>query len=125
MKVKSGGFIGERLINESAEVSEGKRALDLFCGTKSVTRTLNELGYTVTTLHVRPECEADFTVDIRSWKYWKTCRPVDFEIIWAIIPCTEFSQALTTRDRDLRTADSIARRTLKIIRWLKPKQFFY
>ncbi len=90
-----------------------------------MTRTLEELAYAVTTLDVRPECKADFTVDIRSWKYWTTCRPGDFEILWASIPCTEFSQALTTRDRDLRTADSIARRTLKIIRWLKPNAIFH
>jgi site-specific DNA-cytosine methylase len=105
-------------------VSERKRALDLFCGTKSVTRTLEELGYAVTTFDVRPEFKANFTVDIRKWKYWTTCRPGDFEVIWASIHCTKFIQALTTRDRDLRTADSIARRTLKIIRWLKPKKFF-
>ncbi len=55
--------------NESAEVSERKEALDLFCGTKLVTRTLEKLGYAVTTLDVRPECKAHFTVDIRSWKY--------------------------------------------------------
>ncbi len=96
----------------------------MFCRTKSVTRILEELGNAVTTLDVRPECKADFTVDIRIWKYWTKCHPGDFEIIWVIIPCTEFSQALTMRNRDLRTAVSIARRTFKIIRWLKPKKFF-
>ncbi len=69
VKVELGGFIGERSRNENAEVSERKRALDLFCGTKSVTRTLEELGFAVTTFDVRPECKADFTVDIRNWKY--------------------------------------------------------
>ncbi len=56
-----------------------KRALDLFCGTKSVIRTLEELGYEVTTLDVRPECKADYTIDIRKWKYWTTCRGNDAE----------------------------------------------
>ncbi len=86
------------MINESAEMSERKRVLYLFYGTKSVTRTLEELGYAVTTLDGRPDCKADFTVDIRSLKYWTTCRQGDFKIIWASILCTVFSQALTTRD---------------------------
>ena len=76
------------------------------------------------TLDIRRECQADFVVDIRKWPYWKFYDPGYFDIIWASIPCTEFSQALTTRERNLRMADSIARRTLNIIRWLSPKKFF-
>ena len=106
----------------SSEVNS--KALDLFCGTKSVTRTLEGLGYEVVTLDIRRECQADFVVDIRKWPYWKFYDPGYFDIIWASIPCTEFSQALTTRERNLRMADSIARRTLNIIRWLSPKKFF-
>ena len=45
------------------------KALDLFCGTKSVTRTLEDLGYEVVTLDIRRECQADFVVDIRKWPY--------------------------------------------------------
>ena len=109
---------------EIRETNKKPKALDLFCGTKSVSRALEDLGYEVVTLDVRPECQATYTVDIRNWRFWEFCEPGEFEIVWASIPCTEFSQALTTRQRDLSTADSIARRTLKIIRWLNPKKYF-
>ena len=89
---------------------ERPRALDLFCGTKSVTRTLEDIGYEVVNLDNRKECQATFTVDIRKWDYKKICKPGEFALIFASIPCTEFSQALTTRERDLKTADSIAKK---------------
>ena len=40
------------------------------------------------------------------------------------ITCTEFSQALSTRERDLSTADAIAKKTFEIIEWLKPRKYF-
>ena len=76
------------------------------------------------TLDVRPECKATYTVDIRKWHFWRFCEQGKFELVCASISCTEFSQALTTRQRDLGTADSIARRNLKIIRWLNPRKYF-
>ena len=85
------------------------KALDLFCGTNSVTRALEDLGYEVVTLDIRQECQADFVVDIRTWQYKRFYDPGYFDVIWASIPCTEFSQALTTRERNMRMAYSIAR----------------
>ena len=82
------------------------------------------MGYEVMNLENRKECQATFTVDIRKWDYKKICKPGEFALIFASIPCTEFSQALTTRERDLKTADSIAKKTLEIIQWLKPEKYF-
>ncbi len=65
-----------------------------------------------------------FTVDIRDWDYKKVCNPGEFALIFASIPCTEFSQAFPTRERDLSTADEIAKKTLEIIEWLKPEIYF-
>jgi site-specific DNA-cytosine methylase len=85
---------------------------------------LEDLGYEVLNLDNRKECQATFTVDIRDWDYKKVCNPGEFALIFASIPCTEFSQALTTRERDLSTADAIAKKTLEIIEWLKPEKYF-
>ena len=69
-----------------------QRALDLFSGTGSVTKVLQEVGYRVTSLDFLAKYNADLAVDILEWQYWRI-PPGTFEIITASPPCTEFSQA--------------------------------
>ncbi len=115
---------GKKAENSKKEVQDKPRALDLFCGTKSVAKTLEDLGYEVINLDNRKECHATFTVDIRDWDYKKVCNPGIFALIFASIPCAEFSQAFTTRKRDLSTTNAIAKKTLEIIEWLRPEKYF-
>jgi site-specific DNA-cytosine methylase len=111
-------------VTEKVTQKQKKRALDLFCGTKSVTRALEDLGFEVVTLDIRKSCAPTYATDILEWDYKKCCHQHEFEVVFASVPCTEFSKALTTRPRDLKLADKIARKTLEIISWLQPEKYF-
>jgi hypothetical protein len=98
------------------------RLLELFSGTGSVGRAFRRAGYEVVSLDVDPRAKPTICVDVLEW----VCPypPGHFDVIHASPPCTEFSQAKTRGARDLETADAIARRTLELIRYLKPRVFF-
>ena len=94
-------------------------ALDLFSGTNSVTEALRGLGYQVVTLDSDPKTCPDICVDILQWDY-RSLKPGEFDVIFAAVPCTEYSMALTTRPRNLPLADAVVRRTLEVISFLRP-----
>ena len=81
-------------------------ALDLFCGTKSVSEALRGIGYQVVTLDSNPKTCSDICVDILQWDY-RSLKPGKFDVIFAAVPCTEYSMALATRPRDLPLADAV------------------
>ena len=95
------------------------RLLELFSGTKSVGKVADTLGYEVTSLDLK---HADINTDILNWDY-KTYEPKHFDVIWASPPCTEYSRALTTRTRNISSANQIVLKTLEIINYLKPKYY--
>ena len=97
-----------------------KRALDLFSGIGSATRVLQHHGYQVTTLDMDPKCQADITIDIRNWSPEEFAAGY-FYVVVACPPCTEYSQAMTKRQRRLEEADSIIKKTLEVIQYLKPR----
>ena len=104
-------------------VDKPRLALDLFCGTGSVGRELEALGYHVISLDNDHKRGATFTCDVRDWEYWRY--PVGyFDVIFASPPCTEFSQAKTTGIRDLKKADELVRRTLEIVEYFQPTKWF-
>ena len=74
------------------------KLLDLFSGTKSVTKQAIELGIDVTCLD--RDLEADIKTDIMEWNY-REYEPHNFDILWASPPCTEYSIAKTTGIRDI------------------------
>ena len=65
----------------------------------------------------------DIVADVLSWNY-RGLPQGHFDVVFAAPPCTEYSQAMTGRPRNLEKADAIVRRTLEIIQYLKPKQWF-
>ena len=81
-------------------------ALDLFNGTKYVARALQLMGYEVVALDKEMKWQPDICVDVLQWEFY-LLQPGQFQVIFASPPCTEYSQALTTRPRDLKTADSL------------------
>ena len=81
-------------------------ALDLFSGTGSVSRT--EGNWVLRSeRRLGSKWHADVVVDVRKWKYWEQSSPGDFELVAASPPCTEYSSAMTIRDRQLKEADSV------------------
>ena len=96
-------------------------ALDLFCGTKSLTNRLTELGYRVVSVDNRTATEPTFCVDILTWRYWEFFRPGEFEVIGASPPCTEYSQAKTIMTRDLEGTDLLVKKAFEIIAYFNPK----
>ena len=83
----------------------GGRALDLFSGSGVVGRTLENFGFEITSLDSDKNCKPDLCTDILDWDYKKLPHG-HFRLIAAGIPCTEYSQAKTTAERDLHRADS-------------------
>ena len=100
-----------------------RRLLDLFSGTGSLAAVFRQHGYAVTTVDVDAKMKPDIVADVLSWNY-RGLPQGHFDVVFAAPPCTEYSQAMTGRPRNLEKADAIVRRTLEIIQYLKPKQWF-
>ena len=81
------------------------------------------MGYQVVSLDSDPKTNPDICEDIMEWKY-QNLKPGELDVIFAAVPCTEYSMALTTRPRVLQKADEVVKRTLEVIQILKPKKWF-
>ena len=98
--------------------------LDLCCGSKSFAKACALVGLTCITVDNDPVTEPDFCVDITTWDYKRALTPREFDVVWASPPCTEYSRCMTSRPRDMETADKIVMKVLEIIGYLKPKHVF-
>jgi hypothetical protein len=95
-----------------------KMFLDLFSGTGSVGEVAKEFGYTV--IGVDRDMEAEIQIDIMDWDY--TVFPTGFfDVVWASLPCTEYSKVKTTAPRDIEGANAVVQRTLDILEYFCPK----
>lgn len=100
--------------------------LELFKGSGSVGNYLRKsklADFDVTSLDVECEYEPTICENILTWQYRKSFPVGHFDIIWASPPCTEYSIAKTRAPRDMESADRIVKRTLAIIKFLRPKVF--
>ena len=101
-----------------------KLILDLFCGSKSLKKIADNLGYEYIGVDSNPKCNADVCINILDWNY-KTFfenRSHPF-IIWGSPPCTEYSKfnnALPNKIPNIPYANSIVQKTIEIINYLKP-----
>jgi hypothetical protein len=96
-----------------------RRALDLFCGNKSVGSVLQEKGFEVISLDIDPKRKPTICVDILRWDF-HIFPPEYFVIICAGVPCTEYSIAKTKGKRDLLGADKLVQKTLEIVAYFQP-----
>ena len=104
--------------------SDRPKMLDLFSGTGSVGKVFADHGFEVTSVDNDPQFEPTLLADVLTWDCKSHFKPGHFDTIFASPACTEFSRAKTTAPPDLELADSIVRKTLEIIRYLKPKRWF-
>lgn len=103
------------------------RVLELFSGTKSVSKICNEYGYEPISLDLK---NADINCNILDWDY--TIYPKGhFDIIWASPPCNTFSclqYALRTKEEALKNIEEqglpILRKTEEIIDYFTPTYYF-
>ena len=65
------------------------RALVLFCGTGSVDRSLEAVGFEVDSLDIDPKCGATWTSDVLNWESWRQIPAGTYEFVWASPPCQQ------------------------------------
>ena len=109
---------------ERTGVTEGRRMLDLFSGTGSVGRVFASEGYEVVSVDWAERFKPTIVVDVLQWDYKSAFRPGHFDVVFCTPPCEHFSRARTTAPRDLELADSLVRKSLEIIEYLKPRRWF-
>lgn len=104
-----------------------KNILVLFSGTKSITRSVAKYfpkEFNVVSVDLDPQHQPTHCVDILKWDY-KQAYPQDFfEYVWASPPCEQYSILKTRQDRNLALANSLVKRTLKIIKYFNPRIFW-
>ena len=99
--------------------------LELFAGTKSVSRAFETMGVETLTIDNVEALQPDICCDIMLWDYAQF-QPGHFDVIWASPPCTQYSIARSNAKtpRDLEYADSLVERALEIIRYFKPLAWY-
>jgi hypothetical protein len=105
--------------------------VELFSGSSSVARAARaaippDWNMKVHSVDIHPKYNPTTTTDILKWDYQPALKsflasatPRDVVWVHASPPCTEFSRAKTTGTRDLPLADSIVKRTLRIIKFAR------
>ena len=93
--------------------------LDLFCGTKSISREFQQHGWTATTLDNNPKTHPDICIDILHVTKELILEFGKPDAIWASPLCTQYSRARTTATtpRDLLGSDKLVAKVLEIASW--------
>jgi len=101
------------------------KLLELFCGTKSVSKAVGSHFDEVVSVDIEKKYEPTIVTNILDWEC--PYPPGYFHTVWASPPCTEYSclnNARPDKIPNLELADRIVKRTLEIIEYLDPTQFF-
>ena len=102
------------------------KLLELFSGTKSVSRVARSLGWDCVSLDICPRHSPDLCLSILDFD--QTAWPRDaFDFVWASPPCESYSKARTrgrganpiTREEDMVAADTIVRKMRAVLEWFQ------
>ena len=101
------------------------RLLELFSGTKSVSKAVGERYDEIISVDILKKFDPSVVTDILKWDY-KIYPPGHFDAIWASPPCREYSKMkfISGAPRNLDLADSIVKRTIEIIDYFKPERWY-
>jgi hypothetical protein len=100
-----------------------KNLLELFAGTKSVSKTVGGKYDNVVSVDILNTFKPTHVNDIMTWDY-RQYPTGHFHTIWASPPCTQYSKAKTRGARDLAGANAIVQRTIEIIEYFNPDYWF-
>jgi len=107
------------------------KLLELFCGTKSISKVFEQNGWETFTVDFNPKFKPDLVCDILYFN--KTMLPIEFRkptMIWASPPCETFSMCGHNYYMGYPTNAkcyiglALVYRTIEIIREFKPKYWF-
>jgi site-specific DNA-cytosine methylase len=118
-------------------ITQPKRLLELFCGTKSVGKVYQSNGYDVVSLDYNKKFNATHTEDILTWDY-TIYPPNHFDVIWSSPDCTTWSLAsggryrkmdhiygLNNEKQDSATlGNNMILRLIQILKYFKPKTWY-
>ena len=113
----------DTIVNTLTSSTVAPKALDLFSGTGSTSRTLQEAGFDMNSVDIDPCSLPTFCENILDWEY-RRFPPGYFDLITASPPCTEFSRAKSVGPRNLDTADQLVLKTLEIVHYFQPKRWW-
>lgn len=101
------------------------RILELYSGTKSVSKAMKEFwpGATVVSVDIDPKYSPDICVDVTEWNFYEMYEHDSFDVIWASPPCTHYSNANRGK-RDIDDADRTASVVFDIIDYIQPSFWF-
>jgi site-specific DNA-cytosine methylase len=102
------------------------RLLELFSGTKSISKAVGEQFTEVISVDMVNKYKPTILTDILKWDY-TVYPPGHFHTIWASPPCTEYSmlnQSIPHKTPNLTLADSIVQKTIEIIEYFKPHRWY-
>lgn len=102
------------------------RLLELFCGSKSVSKAVGHLFDEVINVDINPEYKPTICVNMLEWDY-KVYPRGYFDVVWASPPCEHFSclnHARPEKVPDLVLADSLVKKAIEIIDYFSPEKFF-
>jgi len=96
------------------------RLLSLFDGTGSISRPFLEAGWEVQSLDADGRHRATVVCDIRRWDY---CEEPPCDVLFAGVPCEQYSVARTTgrRPRNFALADELVACTWRIVQHMLSK----
>ena len=92
------------------------RLLSLFDGTGSISKPFAEAAWQVQTLDIDGQHGATLVQDIRTWDYTQEPCP---DVLFAGVPCEQYSCANTRGRRNLALADSLVCKTSEIIQFFE------